>query len=391
MKKLAFILLTFLSSSLFGQIDFTKLIIGRNTGTHTFHDGEQTRIFGFTETLSAPTRIPGPIIYVNSGDSVKIDFWNMSQGAPHTIHLHGLDVDQQNDGVGMLSFEVMHDTHGYYYFKAPHPGTYLYHCHVGSTVHLQAGMYGLVIVRPNSGDAFLNWDGGETYGREFPLLASEIDTVWHNDTILDHEHDSLMPLYVPSTFKPQYFLVNGKSGTQLTDPLNYLFALKNEKVYMRLANIGYYGVRYIFPASLNARTVSSDGRPLPMEFESDTIEVLPGERYETFLQLGMDQFYPFLVEHFNLNTQVTEASQTMIIQTSSVSLIENEEQTLLIYPNPSSGLYTLSGNIEENYTVTTLDGKLLFQSKSNTIDLTQYTNGLYLLTYKGNSHLLIKD
>lgn len=391
MKKLTFVLVYIMSNSIFGQIDYTKLIIGRNNGTHTFHDGEQTRIFGFTETLSAPTKIPGPTIYINSGDSVKIDFWNMSQGAPHTIHLHGLDVNQQNDGVGMLSFEVMHDTHGYYYFKAPHPGTYLYHCHVGSTVHLQAGMYGLVIVRPSSGNTLLNWDGGETYNKEFSLLASEIDTVWHNDTILDHEHDSLMPLYVPTTFKPQYFLVNGMSGTQLTDPMNYLFALKNDKVYIRLANIGYYGVRYIFPASLNARTVASDGRPLPMEFENDTIEVLPGERYETFLQLGTDQFYPFFVEHFNLNTQINEASQTMIIQTSSVSLQEKSEQKILIYPNPSSGLFTITGEINENYSISTLEGKFLFQSDANSIDLTEFPKGLYLLTYKGNSNLLIKD
>lgn len=391
MKKFAFAFFILLSNSLFGQIDYTKLIIGRNTGTHTFHDGEQTRIFGFTETLSAPTRIPGPTIYVNSGDSVKIDFWNMSQGAPHTIHLHGLDVDQQNDGVGMLSFEVIHDTHGYYYFKAPHPGTYLYHCHVGSTVHLQAGMYGLVIVRPNSGNTLLNWDGGETYDREFSLLASEVDTVWHNDTILDHEHDSLMPLYVPSTFKPQYFLINGMSGSQLTNPLNYLFTLKDEKVYMRLANIGYYGVRYIFPTVLDARTVSSDGRPLPMEVLNDTIEVLPGERYETFLQMGTDQFYPFVVEHFNLNTQVIESTQTMIFQTSSAFLAENKGNKIEIYPNPSNGVFTINGEITEAFSVSSYDGKFILQSQAKTIDLSFYSKGLYFVTYKGESVLLIKD
>lgn len=391
MKKFAFAFFILLSNSLFGQIDYTKLIIGRNTGTHTFHDGEQTRIFGFTETLSAPTRIPGPTIYVNSGDSVKIDFWNMSQGAPHTIHLHGLDVDQQNDGVGMLSFEVIHDTHGYYYFKAPHPGTYLYHCHVGSTVHLQAGMYGLVIVRPNSGNTLLNWDSGETYDREFSLLASEVDTVWHNDTILDHEHDSLMPLYVPSTFKPQYFLINGMSGSQLTNPLNYLFTLKDEKVYMRLANIGYYGVRYIFPTVLDARTVSSDGRPLPMEVLNDTIEVLPGERYETFLQMGTNQFYPFVVEHFNLNTQVIESTQTMIFQTSSAFLAENKGNKIEIYPNPSNGVFTINGEITEAFSVSSYDGKFILQSQAKTIDLSFYSKGLYFVTYKGESVLLIKD
>lgn len=391
MRNLFLILGLLLSAPVMSQIDYTKLIIGRNSGTHTFYNGEQTRIFGFAETLGEPINIPGPIIEVNSGDSVKIDFWNVSQGAPHTIHLHGLDVDQQNDGVGMLSFEVEHMEHGYYYFKAPHPGTYLYHCHVGSTIHLQAGMYGLIIVRPNSGNELLNWEGGENYDREFPLLASEIDTVWHNDTILDHEHNDSMPLYVPNTFKPQYFLVNGKSDTQLTDPLNYLFALQNEKVCMRLANIGYYGVRYIFPATLSARTVASDGRPFPVEVVNDTVEVLPGERYETFLQLGTEQFYPFVVEHFNLNTQEVESSQQMTIQTSLSEITENNTDNLQIYPNPSDGIFTIGGEISERYTISSIEGKVIIHSTDKTIDLSLAKSGIYLLRYKESSFILVKN
>lgn len=373
------------------QIDFTKLLISRNVGTHTFFNGEQTRIFGYAETLSAAIKIPAPTLDINSGDSIKIDLWNVSQGAPHTIHLHGLDVDQQNDGVGMLSFEVEHMEHGFYYFKAPHPGTYLYHCHVGSPIHLQAGMYGLVIVRPTDGNQLLNWDGGESYDREFPLFASEIDTVWHNDTILDHEHDESMPLYVPSTFQPQYFLVNGKSGSQLSDPANNLVALQNEKVYMRLANIGYYGVRYIFPAILNARTVASDGRPLPNEVINDTIEVLPGERYETFIQLGTDPFYPFIVEHFNLNTQLIESSQAITIQTSLLEIATNENKELKLFPNPSDGIFTIDGDLTEKYTVSSLEGKIIFTSMNNVVDLTFANSGIYFLNYKGQTLFLIKN
>lgn len=391
MKYRVFIFSVLSTLGLAAQIDYTKTIIGRNNGIHQLHDGNQTRIFGFTESLGAATKIPGPIIDINSGDSVKIDFFNLSQGAPHTIHLHGLDVDQQNDGVGMLSFEVEHDQHGYYYFKAPHPGTYLYHCHVGSTIHLQAGMYGLCIVRPSNGDHQLNWDGGETYGRDFALLASEIDTVWHNDTILDHEHDMTMPLYVPENFTPQYFLVNGKSGSQLTDPSGYLYALQNEKVYMRLANIGYYGVRFIFPAGLNARTVSSDGRPLPTEVLSDTVEVFPGERYETFLQLGTQQFNPFIVEHFNLNTQVVESSQTMTIQTTLADITSIELTDLTIYPNPSGGIFYFSEVPSNGYEVLDLQGKSLFKAFNQEIDLTNFDSGIYFVKTEQRIYKIIRD
>jgi FtsP/CotA-like multicopper oxidase with cupredoxin domain len=372
-----FIIGLFLSFQVHSQIDQEILLIGRNIGTHTFHDGSSTRIFGFAETLSAPIKIPGPTLEVTEGDSVKIDFWNMSQGAPHTIHLHGLDVDQANDGVGMLSFEVEHSQHGYYYFKAPHAGTYLYHCHVGSSIHLQAGMYGLVIVRPPDGNELMNWENGEAYGREFSLLASEVDTVWHNDTILDHVHDSTMALYVPDDFSPQYFLVNGLSGTQLSDASNHLVALKDEKVYFRLANIGYYGVRYIFPSAFNTRIVASDGRPLPVEEMSDTIEVLPGERYEVFSQIGQASSYPIGIEHFNLNTQQISSSQQMTLHTSSLG-INSLGQSLLAFPNPSNGMFTLH-KFMASFIITDMLGKEIMNGNGQFIDLSPFQNGLYRL------------
>jgi FtsP/CotA-like multicopper oxidase with cupredoxin domain len=370
-----------------GQIDYTKLIVGRNQGTHYFHDGDSTRIFGFASTLSENTKIPGPTIEVNSGDSVKIDFWNVSQGAPHTIHLHGLDVDQQNDGVPMLSFEVEHMAHGYYYFKAPHPGTYLYHCHVGSTIHLQAGMYGLLIVRPSDGSLTMNWDNGESYNREFSLLASEIDTVWHNDTVLDHEHDPMIPTLVPESFKAQYFLVNGKSGNQLDAPDNYMYFQSNEKVYMRLANIGYYGVRYIFETGLNARTVASDGRPLPMEMFSDTVEIMPGERYETFLQFGTLTSSVLTVEHFNLNTLETESSQEMIFWSSNASLDETE--LLTIFPNPTDDIIYFS---EEPvlYSISDLAGKEVQFGIDGKADLSNSPSGVYFLRTGDRTYKFIK-
>jgi FtsP/CotA-like multicopper oxidase with cupredoxin domain len=387
MRNLLIIFLLLSSDHMMAQIDQSILVIGRNVGTHTFHDGEQTRIMGFTSSLSADTKIPGPTLIMNSGDSVEIDFWNMSQGAPHTIHLHGLDVDQQNDGVPMLSFEVDHQEHGYYYFKAPHPGTYLYHCHVGSAIHLQAGMYGLLIVRPTDGNSLLNWDGGESYDREFSLLASEIDTVWHNDTVLDHVHDMDMPLYVPTSFKPQYFLINGMSGTQLQSTNANMYVLPNEKVYMRLANIGYYGVRYIFPASLNARTVASDGRPLPAEFELDTIEVLPGERYETFVQIGNDPEYDLIVQHFDLNTQLVAEEQEMNFILSAAGLSELKIPT--IYPNPSFGIFFLSESMD--FAVFNTDGRMVLRDHSDRIDLGSYSSGVYVLRIGDQSYRLIKN
>ena len=120
------------------QQDLNFLLIARNTGEKILTNNDTIRVFGFAQSLGEQPGVPGPTLEMNEGDSVHIDLWNVSQGAPHTIHLHGLDVDQQNDGVPHLSFDVHHMDHGYYHFKAPHAGTYLYHCHVASTIHVHS-------------------------------------------------------------------------------------------------------------------------------------------------------------------------------------------------------------------------------------------------------------
>jgi FtsP/CotA-like multicopper oxidase with cupredoxin domain len=391
-KKLLFAFLL-CASSLHAQIDYTKLIVGRNTGTKTFFDGTSTRIFGFTESLSAVVKLPSPTIYIEEGDSVMIDFWNVSQGAPHTIHLHGLDVNMANDGVGMFSFEVGHMEHGYYRFKAPHPGTYLYHCHVASVIHVQAGMYGVVVVRPSDGNPLLNWTGGEAYDHEWIWTGSEIDTVWHNNLYLNHEHDTLNPMEpipIPDQYLPQYYMVNGLSDTQLSDPANYFYGPENGKAYARISNLGYLGERYIFPPALLARTVASDGRPLPQAVISDTVVLFPGERFETFLQLGSNTLYPVNVEYFNLNTGEVANTQTLYIKASGVGLEEAKVTVPTIFPNPSmDGVFYASEPFEEAYILSDLSGRVLRRDQGQCIDLKDQPAGVYLLQYRGNVERLL--
>jgi len=198
-------------------------------------------------------------------------------------------------------------------------------------------------------------------------------------------------MYIPSTYIPQYFFVDGMSGTQLTDPNNFYTAAENDKVYMRLVNIGYYGVRYIFPSSVSARTLSSDGRPLPTEYVNDTVEVLPGERYGTMIQLGIDPQYPVTVEHFNLNTQVVESTQTVTIRTSAVGLSNNDFSDFLIYPNPSNdGVFASTNPFESDYTIYSIYGTLIYSGNKQLIDLSSQSKGVYFLNYQGKQHKLIK-
>lgn len=364
-------------------------IIGRNTGTMDLADGNKIRVFGFTQDIGENPNVPGPTIEVLEGDSVILDFWNISQGAPHTIHLHGLDVDQQNDGVPQLSFEVHHMEHGYYRFKAPHPGTYLYHCHVVSSIHVQAGMYGSLIVRPQS-DSNITWEGGYSYQSEANIILSEIDTFWHHDSVLLHDYDTATGNHVISLpkYEPQHFLVNGKSEQQLDDLV--IKGQANSAIYLRLSNVGYYGNRVIIPHSLQCLLIDSDGRPLPESYATDTIEVFPGERFGALLLPLHEMEETIVVQYLNLNTEIVENEQFIDVEIEGYLNIPSiASQDLRIIPNPSSETISFLGNngliegINEIF-IYDISGKLIQKTQPNkndlyTMNIAHLPSGVYFL------------
>jgi len=371
-------------SSLVAQTEIS--LIGRNTGKKVLFDGNEIRVMGFARKLNENPGVPGPTLEVVEGDSVEIDFWNVSQGAPHTIHLHGLDVNQENDGVPHLSFSVEHMQHGYYKFKTPHPGTYLYHCHVVSTIHVQAGMFGMLIVRPKTENK--TWEGGYKIDREYSFLMSEIDTNWHADSVLLHDHDSNMPMMqipVP-VYEPQHFLINGRAEQQLLQAVE-VQAQANENIYLRLANLGYMSNRIVFPAELNARVIDSDGRPLPTEEAVDTLEIYPGERYGVLCNSSIEFQAQMLVQYFNLNTHLMEDQQEIEVLVEGFNGLKSilDKQEIKIFPNPFGECFSLEGENIKNSQLKLLDlqGNQVHQSMemsdAGEICLPGLKPGIYLL------------
>lgn len=393
MLKKILILCLFVNIS-FAQTDKDFFLIARNLGEKVISSGDTIRVFGFAPNLGSQPSVPGPTIVANEGDSVHIDLWNVSQGAPHTIHLHGLDVDQQNDGVPHLSFDIPHMEHGYYHFKAPHPGTYLYHCHVASTIHVQAGMYGLIIIKPKGGEN-ATWTGGHTFTNDYSFFCSEIDVNWHTDDVLDHEHDTSGTIHdidIPK-YEPKFFLINGMSDQQLTDNSQEINGAIGQVDYVRLTNIGFYGLRVIFPKALQAKIVSTDGRPLPIEENTDTVYVYPGERYGVLIEPNQLLSDVVQFEYFSLNTKAVEGLQFVPVNVEGYFDV-NASHTiheLKLYPNPADQQLTLvypSNTAQKlTYRFIDLNGKILGSSDLNLtagenhviINELPQNNGVYVL------------
>jgi FtsP/CotA-like multicopper oxidase with cupredoxin domain len=378
-------------------------LIGRTLGDKIIANGDTLRVFGFAPNLGAHPPIPGPLIEANQGDSVHIDFWNVSQLHHHTIHLHGLDVNQQNDGVPMLSFEVDHMEHGFYHFKAPHAGTYLYHCHVGSTIHLQAGMYGPIIIRPSDGSN-TTWDGGYAFDTETMMFMSEFDTFWHSDSILDHPHDTtamLDTLEVPR-YNPDNFLINGLSDHQLEDSIE-LNSKTDFVNYFRLVNIGYCSNRVIFPASLGAQIIDSDGRPLPSVEMNDTVDIYPGERYGVLVESNVAILDSIEVYYYDMMTGAIKDTQYVKVNIRVPDNVQELKmlQDLVLAPNPVSDQLKVMFNAVENrkvgYRVISLSGKLIesvhpvmvSQGKNQfSINTSSYAAGTYLISIIDENQVL---
>jgi FtsP/CotA-like multicopper oxidase with cupredoxin domain len=411
MKNIFFILCVLVSSSLFGQIVIDRVISKVDLSPqYELYDGSLVSLMGYTKLIGGAIDLPAPTLYYNEGDSVHLRLWNLSQNAPHTIHLHGLDVDQQNDGVPSLSWQVHHNETKTYEFIAPHPGTYIYHCHVVTPIHLQGGMYGMLIVLP-ADSSKTTWTGGYTYDNDYSWMTSELDTNWHSDTLFNHEHDTtaaIMTMEVP-IYEPQYFLVNGKSEQQLNDTAISISSNTDEVIYLRLANIGYHGNKFSFPSSLNAKIISSDGRPLPMVEISDSLIITPGERYGVLLEGNSALIDSIQIDYFNLNSGVVLNSQNINITIQNTIGIEHllmNKKQFKLYPNPAQDNLTITFNDREtnvDATIFSTEGKIIksikdLHDKSNhKINLQDVPRGTYFIQFKNQngskieSHKIIKQ
>ncbi len=75
----------------------------------------------------------------------------------------------------------------------------------------------------------------------------------------------------------------------------------------------------------------------------------------------------------------------------TIGLNEIEQNPVLVFPNPSSGIYTIqmSKNGEAQYSVYTMDGRVIRKGKVNeqefTIDLVSEKSGVYLITLNGEN------
>ncbi|MFZ9027960.1 MAG: multicopper oxidase domain-containing protein [Crocinitomicaceae bacterium] len=378
---IAFLLCSWIS---FGQTSHDIWMQSRMTGLIYLDDGSTTEFWGFglynPPTPGPQMSLPGPLLRYNEGDTIRVHFYNNSP-EDHTIHWHGLDVDQDNDGVPTTSSVVDPDSLRVYTFVLSNAGTYNYHCHVFTTLHLTMGMYGMFIVDPDSNQNRI-YTGGPTYTKDYNWLASEVNRNWSDNPI----SPGFLYLYEATNL-----LLNGKEGSQLQNGLFDVTGTTNDTIAMRLSNMGYGKVRYIFPSEANAEIHMSDGRAIPSVIVSDTVDVYSGERFTALLDPNTEFTGNITIEYYDVRDNSLNGTNSVPMIIDNVGIEDlDADYGFDLYPNPVNEYMTIeiTDPDTKELIIYDLTGKFIQKVKvqlGTNIIYTDLQRGTYLIGKKSSS------
>lgn len=318
----SFIVLLLFTLRVDGQT-VVEMYSGMN-GFFLSESGQPIPFWGYGYIEDGFMTLPAPTLRFDVDEAVEIHMVNWSTEA-HTIHLHGLDVDQMNDGVPHTSEYIFPNDTGVYAFSSSWPGTYFYHCHVTTTLHLTMGMYGMVIIEYPDNQIF----GGPVFDKDYAFMATDLeyDTNWDP-----------FGSYPFHEIRPNYFMLNGKQGTQLTEnEAQYIWYEDGDQVLLRLNNLAYTLVEYELPPELNATVYTTDGRPLPEPFETNLLEVYPGERFSVIISPPNGYEGSIFAHYYSMINKTFEHTNEVPIRNGIYTSIAQLDTppSFEVFPNPA--------------------------------------------------------
>jgi suppressor of ftsI len=205
---------------------------------------------------------PGPLLEAVRGSEVTVLFRNRLPH-PTTVHWHGLRQDYRSDGVPGLSQPAVPPGGEFvYHLRFPDAGIYWYHPHVREDIQQELGLYGNMLVRP---------DSGAEYGPANREAVLMLDDILVGD-------DGLVPLGLESPTHAlmgrfgNVLLVNGEPGYRLRVGRGevvrfYLTNTSNTRTF----NLSFPGARM--------KVVGSDIGPNAREAWVESVVIGPAERY----------------------------------------------------------------------------------------------------------------
>lgn len=285
------------------------LHLGAGDGFVTMADGRQLYMFGFSNLTGVPedevmmtgmlaAGFPAPTIAVDEGDEVYLTLTNVGMAHrpdlfdPHTVHWHGFpQAAPIFDGVPDAAIAINMGASLTYYYKVIHPGTYMYHCHVEATEHMQMGMLGNLYVRPAQDRlpagtvlpggfthqagytyAYNDGDGSTRYDVQTAIQIGSFDPDFHDAS------DDVQPLPF-ANMRDRYAMLNGRgypdtvnpgplpppagNGGQVSQSVTSLVqAVVGQRILLRISNLNVTRFYTLGTVGLPMRVVGHNARLL---------------------------------------------------------------------------------------------------------------------------------
>jgi FtsP/CotA-like multicopper oxidase with cupredoxin domain len=224
-------------------------------------------------------QVPGPQIRVREGERVRVVLTNRLAEST-SIHFHGLEVPESQDGVPFVTQPPIKPGDTYTYeFTVPNAGSHMYHSHHNSAKQVGMGLLGAFVVEPR---------------RPNPRHRADVDYVM---VINDTYHG---------------YTLNGK-GFPATEPI---VCKRGQVVRIRFMNEG----QMIHPMHLHGMhmtVIARDGWDLPQPWKADTVNVAPGERWDVLVRAhnpGKWAFHCHILPHAELEHGMFGMVTLMIVE-----------------------------------------------------------------------------
>jgi len=292
---------------------------------------------------------PAPTLAIDEDDEFFLTLTNVGMAMrpdladPHTVHWHGFpQAAAIFDGVPDSSVSINMGASLTYYYNAQDAGTYMYHCHVEATEHMQMGMLGNLYVRPRQNKladgtnlsgfvhqtgntyAYNDGDGSTFYDVEYPIQLGSFDPNYHDASF------QVQPLPFAS-MRDTFFMLNGRGYPQTVDPdpISTVDPLGKEQVSQPISSLitaDAGEVILLRISNLNVtqfNTIATNG--IPMTVVAEDARLLRDDAgnnlyYQTqSLTLGGGQAYDVLIDTTGL-----ASGSTYFLYTSNLHQLAND-------------------------------------------------------------------
>ncbi len=346
-----------------GFVNMADKTVDHGAGTGV---GKLQYMFGFANATGTPDpqvmgnfmlkmEFPAPTITLRQGDHFYLTLSNVGMVMrpdlfdPHSVHYHGFpNASAIFDGEPMSSIAINMGASLTYYYQIVEPGTFLYHCHVEATEHMQMGMLGNLYVEPaQDGDtfeypigsgrnftsfAYNDGDGSTGYNVDYPVQIHNFDPNFHDASMnvqplpfaaMEDLYPMLNGRGYPDTVNTGE-LANSETGN-LSQKVNALItAAPGDRILLRISSLATTSFHTLTTSGIPMLVVGKDARKLgppndtSQYIRTNSITIGGGEAIDVILDTlnvppGTYFLYTGNLNHLNNNTEEYGGMLTEIV------------------------------------------------------------------------------